>query len=686
MNTDSSTLAADLPLPANDAKTPLETARRTLQRALADRFADSPSARPPGTPPPRVAALGAADALDAAAGQDIALRRAADVHLTAQAVLVGPWGGGASEACGQCLAMRWQRLRSRSERDALETGGRTRLAAPHAATGQGWQPAPCTPPAGWPLFPGYLVDAVWDLYEAVVLAPATPAEEVAGPWGQGDAGLPRVSRIDLETLRVGTFPLLPEPLCPACAPLHPAAEATEPVLRSRPKPAEDTYRLRPVTAYELPSLALANPVCGALGAGTWINVTSPTTSPVAGSVFVRGYAGLSDVTWSGQANSFATSRGLAFLEGLERYAGTHRRRRGPLLVDSYDNLAEAALDPRNCGEYSEETYRDDPMVSPFDPAAAIPWVRGYSLRDERPILVPARLAHYSAGIAADNFVFECSNGCAIGSCLEEAVLHGLLELIERDAFLLAWYGRAELPRIDLDTLDSAVIRGMVDRAALLGYDIHAFDNRIDLPVPVVTALASRRDGGTGRLSFAAGSALEPELAVGAALSEVLTYIPHLPGQVQEERDALEAMANDFSLVRNLSDHPRLFGLPEMAGHAPEYLTPARTLPMAELYGTGRTRGGSGGRPDLLDDVRHCRDALVDAGFDVVVVDQTTPEQERIGLRTVCTIVPGLLPIDFGWSRQRALRSPRLRSAFRRAGWRDTDLSDAEIRRVPHPFP
>ena len=71
---------------------------------------------------------------------------------------------------------------------------------------------------------------------------------------------------------------------------------------------------------------------------------------------------------------------------------------------------------------------------------------------------------------------------------------------------------------------------------------------------------------------------------------------------------------------------------------------------------------------------------------MIVVDQTTPEQLRSGLRTVCTLVPGLLPIDFGWNRQRALHMPRLRTAFRRAGWRSTDLAEGEIRRVPHPFP
>lgn len=75
-----------------------------------------------------------------------------------------------------------------------------------------------------------------------------------------------------------------------------------------------------------------------------------------------------------------------------------------------------------------------------------------------------------------------------------------------------------------------------------------------------------------------------------------------------------------------------------------------------------------------------------AGCDVIAVDQTTPEQRAMGLRTVCTIAPGLLPIDFGWARQRALTMPRLRTAQRRAGLRPDDLPEAAIRRVPHPFP
>ncbi|MGW6235862.1 TOMM precursor leader peptide-binding protein [Streptomyces sp. NPDC055094] len=637
---------------------PLEAARELLRRELALRLA--PAAGPAVVP------LGAGDVLGHR-GRDphAALRPGATVHLTSGAVLVGPWGGDdTTAACGQCLAMRWQRLRTRTERDALETGSRTR-AAGH-----------------WPRLTPYALDAVEALHRAVFLPGAVLPP---GP-GAADRSLPQVSRLDLATLGVRTYPLLADPLCPHCGPRGtdgPADGGLGPV--SRPKPAPDTYRLRPASAYPMPAAALANPVSGVLGAGTWINVTSPTTAPVAGSVFMRGYAGLTDVTWSGQANGFDASRDLAFLEGLERYAGTHRRTGTTLLTAAYSDLGEDALDPAACGFYAPETYRDDPMVSPFDPGRPIPWVWGHSLRDERPVLVPARLVHYSAGLASDNFVFECSNGCAIGGCLEEAILGGLLELIERDAFLVAWYGATPLTEIDLGSHDDRTVRTMIDRAALQGYDVHAFDNRIDLGVPVVTGLAVRRDGGPGTFSFGAGASLDPAAALEGALSEVLTYIPHLPRQVAERRAELEAMAEDFGKVLHLKDHAQLYGLPRMAEHVRTYLEPSAVRPMADVYRDWEERE----RPrtgDLRDDVAHCRDALVRAGHDVIVVDQTTPEQRRIGLRTVATIVPGLLPIDFGWSRQRAPRMPRLRSAAFRAGLRDRELTEAEIRLVPHPFP
>lgn len=610
----------------------------------------------PRTPAPIVVPLGGTDALNAERDPSAGLRERALVHVTPESVLVGPWGERARRgACGRCLAMRWQRLRDQCERAALEFGSPTRSRG------------------HWPVVTPYLVDAIWELYRSVV----------AGHVVQRFQCDRVVSQLDLRAMRVRTVPIIADPLCPDC----PAGRAaSDGAVRLTPalKPSSASYRTRPSGSYPLLVDGLVNPVCGVLSPRTTQQLDAPLMAPVLGRVVKRARDGLNCMTWSGHANSYRISRDLAVLEGLERYASVEMRRPDGVVYASYEAVRDVAMDPRQAGSYAPETYRTEPLLSPFDPAREIPWVWGYSLTGKRQVLVSLHLAYYSTRINGHSFAFESSNGCASGSSLTEATLFGLLELVERDAFLLGWYGRAGLARIDVARSESAVLRSMLDRARLLGYDVHAFDNRVDIDIPVVTSLAVRRDNGNGALAFAASASLDPDAALMAAVSEVLSHIPSLPGLVERRGHQLRAMAADFTKVAELPDHAGLFALPEMAVHARRYLEPAVAQPADELYASWRAR-----RPqttDLLDDLCYCQSEVERAGLEVIVVDQTCAEQRMAGLHTARVIVPGLLPLDFGWSRQRALRMPRLLSAYRRAGWRDADLTHADLHFVPHPFP
>ena len=72
-------------------------------------------------------------------------------------------------------------------------------------------------------------------------------------------------------------------------------------------------------------------------------------------------------------------------------------------------------------------------------------------------------------------------------------------------------------------------------------------------------------------------------------------------------------------------------------------------------------------------------------MDVIVVDLTSPDQERVGLKTVRVIAPGLLPIGFGWDKVRVGDLPRLRTAPRIAGYLEKDFNPTMMNRAPHPF-
>jgi ribosomal protein S12 methylthiotransferase accessory factor len=443
--------------------------------------------------------------------------------------------------------------------------------------------------------------------------------------------------------------------------------------------------LKEARDYDISVAAYVNPVCGALGLQARHRLECTTTAPTIGHLAVRGDGYMHNSFWGGHAYNYDDSVVLGILEGLERHAGMRPRRVATAVVDTYENLAAEALDPAECGVYTDEFYAGNPYYVRYTPQLKIPWVWGYSLRDKRPLLVPENMTYYHVNRSLNKFLQECSNGCAVGSCIEEAIFFGLLELIERDAFVISWYGKASLPEIDPESCASTATRIMVDRIALYGYDVRLFDTRIEFPVPVVTAVGVRRNGGPGTLCVGAGTNLDPESAVRAALGEIANTIPGFDVHSARETDELREMAGDFDLVTALDDHPRLFGLPEMARHADFLLAgPAPRKPMDDIYRDWNQRRPRG--QELLNDLQFCLDRVIAAGFDVIVVDQTSPEQMDAGVRGACVIVPGLIPVDFGWGRQRALHMPRLRSAFRRAGWRSTDLDDTELNRVPHPFP
>ncbi|WP_326550953.1 TOMM precursor leader peptide-binding protein [Micromonospora sp. NBC_01813] len=619
--------------------------------------------------PVTVVPLGVRDELAVSDGPAAA---SVTVHLYGQHALVGPFPGRAAyPACPRCLARRWQAVRQRSLRDALELGGPTRQAGPS------------------PFRSGFGSDAVAALVAAHLDGAhldrahldGAHLDRSAGPATASD-GYASMYLVDLGTLAVHRFPVVPDAECPSCGRgVADTPQGARPATGPTRKSAPDSFRLRPVDDYPFPVAAFVNPVCGPVGPMVGYDPLSPSTSAVSGSFLLRSGSYLRETYWGGHADSYARSARIGVLEGLERIAGMRAKAKRTVVSASLHELGDAAIDPRVCGLYSDAFYAANPWVTPFAPDRPIPWVWGHSLRDDRPVLVPEILAYYHAPGLENRFVQESSNGCASGGSAEEATYHGLMEVVERDAFLLSWYGKVTLPEIDPGTSARADTRWMVDRLEMCGYRARFFDARITFDVPVVVGVATRIGGGKGAICFGAGASLDPEAAMAAALCEIATDSVNLRSRTERDEQRYRSMVADFANVEALHDHPLVYGLPEMAEHGAFFVAPRESRAMTEVY-------PAAGHADLLADdlavdLRRCVADVAAQGFDVVVVDQTLPEQRDLGLHTVNVLVPGLLPIDFGWTRQRAPRMPRMRAALAAAGLRPPD---ADLHLVPHPFP
>ncbi|MCX2951553.1 TOMM precursor leader peptide-binding protein [Lentzea sp. NEAU-D7] len=503
----------------------------------------------------------------------------------------------------------------------------------------------------------WLTPAAGDLVEALVAGETAALATDSEPRTAG-----AVLEVDLRTLAVTRHRFLPEPLCPVCGGLPPDGPVELTFVPRRKLGTSPRTR-----EIELDAL-LETYVDGRTG------MIRPLKSGVQGGLTVasamlpiRAGSGLEPGV--GRTRSYTASKRTAVLEALERYGGVSPGGRQTVVTAAYRDVEGHAVHPDTFGTHPEENYaRPDFGLRRFTEDAVCRWVWGYSFAKAQPVLVPENQVYYYARHmpgGEEPFVFEVSNGCALGSCLEEAVLHGLLEVVERDAFLLTWHAQRPVPLLDPALARDPGLRMQVAAiTAETGHSVRCFDTTAEHGIPSVWVMAVDEHGRelTPATAHAAGSALTLEKATMNALSELGPLVVDVVRRYPDERDRALAMVRDPEQVETMHDHSILYAAPEAAERLAFLTGQAETTGFGEDRFTGT---------DLTADLFAMTEAVIAAGMDVVVVDQTTPEHVAGGFSCVKVLVPGALPMTFGHRYRRLGHLPRLPVV------RTTD---------PHPFP
>ena len=205
--------------------------------------------------------------------------------------------------------------------------------------------------------------------------------------------------------------------------------------------------------------------------------------------------------------------------------------------------------------------------------------------------------------------------------MEEAILQGFFELVERDAFACWWYNRLRLPEVDPDSFGDPYLSGARDYYAACNRDLWMLDLTNDLGIPVFAAVSRRTDKEAEDILFSAGAHLDPHIA---AMRAVCELNQHLTAVRDVKADGSGYLYDDPESMwwwRNarLADHPYLA------------LDPSQSRRGAGSYTAPRTA-------DIRDDIEFCRLLVEAKGMEFLVLDQTRPD---IGMPVARTIVPGL---------------------------------------------
>ncbi|HEV7427823.1 MAG TPA: TOMM precursor leader peptide-binding protein [Thermoanaerobaculia bacterium] len=354
----------------------------------------------------------------------------------------------------------------------------------------------------------------------------------------------------------------------------------------------------------------------------------------------------------GKGCTDAQARASAICEAIERYSGVWRGEEYAKRASYADFDPGEALHPNDLMGFSEQQYaareswndghsRLHQVPRTFDSQLTMDWTAIWSLTEKRFKWIPSSYSFFGHPDFRETlFCFSDSNGNAAGNTLEEAILQGFMELVERDAVAIWWYNRLRRPRVDLDSFHDPYIKALSDCYRDMGREFWVLDITSDLGIPTFAAVSRRLDRPAEDILVGFGAHFDARVALLRALTEINQFLPCV-SEVDAQGNTIywfhDQEAINWWQTATLQSEP--------------YLLPSDEEP---------TRANPGPiSKDLKDDVEQCVEILRQRGMEMFVLDQTQPD---VGLSVVKVMVPGLrhfwkrfapgrlydVPVAMGW--------------------------------------
>jgi ribosomal protein S12 methylthiotransferase accessory factor len=360
-------------------------------------------------------------------------------------------------------------------------------------------------------------------------------------------------------------------------------------------------------------------------------------------------------------------------EAAERYSLCylpHER----IVEATADELGPAAVAPERFALFSEAQHAQAgfPFV-PFTSATRVCWVEGRHVSSGAFAWIPAELVFLADPVrdGEGRIGYATSSGAACAPTEPEAVLGGLLELCERDAFAITWAARLSLP-----LLDWSAHAGLAafDRRyfAPSGLDYAAVDLSRFHALPSVLAVVRAPASAGAALGVGAGTAPTIERAWWKALSEAFGT----RAAARSLLDQAPVFAPDGRNVRTFDDHIA-FHAAEERGAISSFLDASNER--VDVSTIPPLHGG------VAEQICAVAARIEAAGATAYAIDVTAPDVRSLGLHVVKTVVPGLCMLDVPHP-GRFLGGARLRTVPVELGYAARPLAESELNPYPHPFP
>jgi ribosomal protein S12 methylthiotransferase accessory factor len=362
-------------------------------------------------------------------------------------------------------------------------------------------------------------------------------------------------------------------------------------------------------------------------------------------------------------------------EAVERYCSSLYDTETFTLA-TYRELGDDAVKPTDFGLFSPSQYTKEYFpYSPFKETTKIAWVEAYSMVHNKPLFVPACFTYMPYVPHPQETRIRDSNttGQAAGSSLEEAVLSGIYEVVERDAFTIMWLNRMSLPSVDLSSATNEYTVRLLNSISSSNLKLTVNYITMDIEIPIFFAVLEDVSGSKPAAAVGAAADLNPESALLQTIEEVI-QTRRWAKQLVEQRPY---PFKDFSEIKQFEDHVIFYAQQERKEALDFINNSVKPVKLQEIPDRSSE--------NVLENIRTCVTLLEDKGMDVFAREITTPDILDVGFNVARVIVPGMVLVNGHFS-FRYLGEKRLYDVPKLTGYSDKKPEEEDFNTYPHPFP
>lgn len=329
----------------------------------------------------------------------------------------------------------------------------------------------------------------------------------------------------------------------------------------------------------------------------------------------------------GSGTAMTSKRALmkALGEALERYCLCVYDKK-EFVVASYEQVREKAIDIFKLKNFSSEQLKKKQFKHYlFDERSKINWVYGFSLKENKNILIPAQLVYVPYELVDEVSIRDpITTGAAASTSLGGAIYRGVCETVERDAFMITYLNSLSRETVDLDRTHKELKR-MKEMAGRYNLELRVVDITTDIKIPVIMGIIIDRTGIGPAISVGLSSDLDPVIAAVGAAEEAFHTRPWIRSEMIKKSKTKSEQAKRGLYWSN-----------------PTMIDKCKFLYANDKNKVLRQKYYLRYEPKKLKEVLSV--LFGEFNYDVYFVEVTTPEVQQAGFRVVKVILPDLQPL------------------------------------------